>query len=260
MRRRTGTEIRHEVDRVLEVVQLPHLARRYPRQLSGGQQQRIALARCIVYGPSIILMDEPLGALDKKLREQLQIEIRRLHKQLGTTILYVSHDQQETLTLSDRVCLMNHGRVEQVGTPQQLYFQPMTLFAADFLGESNLLPVEVVGEAGPALRLRCPTLGNVEVLAAARRDVPKPAHVMIRPERLSLTRNGQASDNEVGAVVEEVIFTGGVTKYFLAADGGAQLFLTAPTGHDEQEAMPGDRVTVGWAARSAVLLPAAGSA
>ena len=125
------------------MVRLPHVAQRYPRELSGGQQQRIALARCLVYRPSIILMDEPLGALDKKLRDQMQLEIKRIHRELGTTIVYVTHDQEEAMTMSDRICLMNDGRIEQLGSPAELYFRPRTLFVADFLGESNLLPARV---------------------------------------------------------------------------------------------------------------------
>ena len=110
---------------VLALVQLPDVAGRKPRQLSGGQQQRVSLARCIVYNPATILMDEPLGALDKKLREYMQLEIRRLHAQLGITMLYVTHDQEEALTMSDRIVLLNHGRIEQVGTPDELYFRPV---------------------------------------------------------------------------------------------------------------------------------------
>src|SRR5262249_15867779 len=127
--------------------QLPHVANRLPRELSGGQQQRIALARCMVYSPSIILMDEPLGALDRQLRDQMQLEIKSLHGRLGITVLYVTHDQEEARAMSDRICLLNQGRIEQISTPQELYFQPHSLFAAEFLGQSNILDA-TVGEAG----------------------------------------------------------------------------------------------------------------
>src|SRR5262249_3185861 len=119
-------------------------ADRLPRQLSGGQQQRVALARATVYQPSLVLMDEPLGALDRRLREQLQMEIKRVHKALGMTVLYVTHDQEEAMTMSDRVCLLNAGRIEQIGTPEQLYFRPETAYVANFLGESNILDGEIV--------------------------------------------------------------------------------------------------------------------
>jgi putative spermidine/putrescine transport system ATP-binding protein len=256
MRRVAESEVRKEVMRVLEIVQLPHVAGRFPRQLSGGQQQRIALARCIVYKPSIILMDEPLGALDKKLRDQLQIEIKHLHRQLGTTILYVSHDQQETLTMSDRVCLMNHGKIVQLGDPETLYFYPESLFAADFLGESNLLDAEVTAQAGNLLTMRSPSLGNIEFRAAQRNIAGQPGHVMIRPERLFFKRSDVASDNVVPGKVEDVIFTGGVTKYFITVSGGGRLFMTAPTGQDRRIADIGDEVQVTWSPESTIVLPA----
>jgi putative spermidine/putrescine transport system ATP-binding protein len=137
----------------LELVRLPHVATRFPKELSGGQQQRIALARCLVYEPSIVLMDEPLGALDKKLRDQMQLEIKRIHRGTGATIVYVTHDQEEAMTMSDRICLMNGGRIEQLGTPSDLYFRPKTLFVADFIGESNLLRGSVTGANGSAVEV-----------------------------------------------------------------------------------------------------------
>ena len=139
MRKVDAASARKRAAEALELVRLPHVAQRFPRELSGGQQQRIALARCLVYRPAIVLMDEPLGALDKKLRDQMQLEIKRIHRELKTTIVYVTHDQEEAMTMSDRICLMNHGKIEQLGTPSELYFRPRTLFVADFLGESNLL-------------------------------------------------------------------------------------------------------------------------
>src|SRR5476649_2461030 len=138
MRKTDAKATRAKVMQALEMVHLPHVAGRYPRELSGGQQQRVALARCFVYQPSIILMDEPLGALDKKLREHMQIEIKRLHRDTGVTIIYVTHDQEEALALSDRICLMNQARIEQVGTPQEIYERPATAFAADFIGISTI--------------------------------------------------------------------------------------------------------------------------
>ena len=125
---------------MLKLVGLPGFADRYPRQLSGGQQQRVALARAIVFEPPLLLMDEPLGALDKKLREQMQLEIKHLHQRLGVTIIYVTHDQEEALVMSDRIAVFNRGRIEQVGTPTELYERPATRFVADFIGESNIFP------------------------------------------------------------------------------------------------------------------------
>ena len=135
MRKVDSATARRRTAEALEMVRLPQLGKRFPKELSGGQQQRIALARCLVYRPSIILMDEPLGALDKKLRDQMQLEIKRIHRELGTTIVYVTHDQEEAMTMSDRICLMNGGKIEQLGTPSDLYFRPRNLFVADFLDQ-----------------------------------------------------------------------------------------------------------------------------
>ncbi len=169
MRKVSDDVIAKEVSRVLEIIRLPDVGDRLPRQLSGGQQQRIALARCIVYRPSIILMDEPLGALDKKLRDQLQLEIKHLHTELGITVLYVTHDQEEALVMSDRICLMNEGQINQLGTPDELYFYPESVFAADFLGESNLLDVRVVGVDDGVVHLKGP--GDAALRAVPRGEV-----------------------------------------------------------------------------------------
>ena len=168
MRRVPEAKIREEVRRVLAIVQLSGVEDRLPAQLSGGQQQRIALARCMVYQPSLILMDEPLGALDKKLRQQLQLEIRQLHQRLGITVLYVTHDQEEALAMSDRICLMNEGEIEQVGAPSDLYFRPRSVFAADFLGESNLLDAVVTAAGDGAAEVKGPDGAPIAVTMARR--------------------------------------------------------------------------------------------
>ncbi|KRP98735.1 hypothetical protein AOQ72_16605 [Bradyrhizobium yuanmingense] len=145
VRHQSARTIREKVTEALECVGLRGFEDRKPRQLSGGQQQRVGIARCIVYSPAIIMMDEPLGALDKNLREQMQGEIKRLHKDLGTTFIYVTHDQEEALNMSDRICLMSAGQIAQVGTPDELYFRPRTRFVAEFIGESNLISGRING-------------------------------------------------------------------------------------------------------------------
>ena len=163
------------------------VAKRYPRELSGGQQQRIALARCLVYRPSIILMDEPLGALDKKLRDQMQLEIKRIHRELGTTIVYVTHDQEEAMTMSDRICLMNDGRIEQLGSPDDLYFRPRSLFVADFLGESNLLPAARERRRTPTRSTSCSARAarrRARAAMAARFTEGQSVKVMVRPQNV----------------------------------------------------------------------------
>jgi len=253
MRRHPSAQIDKQVRDVLELVQLPHVAQRYPRELSGGQQQRIALARCIVYQPSIILMDEPLGALDKKLRDQLQLEIKRLHKQLGTTILYVTHDQEETLTMSDRVCLMNHGHIEQIGTPNDLYFRPRTVFAADFLGESNILSGQAVSQGEALVTISSAELGGSLHAVGAHSG---PLNWMVRPERMRLASAPEPGLNSIQGVLTEVIFTGGVTRSLITTAGGATLMVAGLTFEQGLTSQPGQAVWVVWHPSDTVLLPA----
>jgi putative spermidine/putrescine transport system ATP-binding protein len=261
MRRMPEATILQEVRRVLEVVRLPHVEGRLPRALSGGQQQRIALARCIVYKPSIILMDEPLGALDKKLRDQMQLEIKQLHIELGITVLYVTHDQEEAMIMSDRICLMNDGHIEQIGTPDDLYFRPRTRFAAEFLGESNILTGEVAGVDGASVvvtaaggvKLRAPRSGNV-------RD-PRRVALMVRPERVTIqdaktALPGAEPHNRLEGLLRQVILVGGVTKYYVTLDDGQTIVAFALTGDAKVVATPGSRVSVTWPAASGVLLSA----
>src|SRR4051812_4109501 len=185
IRRVAAAEIKRRVAEVLEVVRLPQVAGRKPKELSGGQQQRVSLARCIVYNPSLILMDEPLGALDKNLREQMQLEIRRLHAELGITMIYVTHDQEEALNMSDRILLMNGGQAEQIASPHDLYFSPCSRFAAEFIGSSTLLPAEVCGSG--AVRLEDGTVVRVNRGAKSGKG-----HLMIRPESVAVIPPGQA--------------------------------------------------------------------
>ena len=245
MRRLSNSEIDRAVGRVLELVQLPHVANRYPRQISGGQQQRIALARCIVYNPSIILMDEPLGALDKRLRDQLQVEIKRIHTQVGTTILYVTHDQHEAMAMSDRVCLMSAGRIDQLGTPEELYFRPRTEFAADFLGESNIIAGRVVAsgadgvvEGAGGLRVRA----QVDPALAPGRTVK----AVIRPESLRILQPGEIAENVAEGVLAESLFIGGVCRLYVSIADDLVLSLKQLTDGGAAVPPPGTRIRVGW--------------
>ncbi len=192
-------EIDSEVTRALRTVQLEHTADRLPRSLSGGQQQRIALARCFVYRPSIILMDEPLGALDRKLRDRMQVEISQLHRELGITVLYVTHDQDEAMAMSDRICLMNEGRIEQIGTPEELYFHPRSIFAADFIGDSNLIDVTVESVAPDgSSRLAGPAHASLAAVRTDNSGEGVKARLMVRPERVRvLAPSDVASEHAV---------------------------------------------------------------
>jgi putative spermidine/putrescine transport system ATP-binding protein len=255
MRKMSEATIAKEVARVLEVIQLPDVDQRLPRELSGGQQQRIALARCIVYQPSIILMDEPLGALDKKLRDQMQLEIKHLHTQLDITVLYVTHDQEEALAMSDRICLMNLGEIDQLGTPDDLYFRPETVFAADFLGESNLLESTVTSASDHLVHLRGPC--DTPIRAAPRGDVREGETLkfMVRPENIRLLADGEDTANVITVTLQDVILAGQVTKYYGKLADGTVFSATQLTRVDAPAAEPGSEVRFGWSEESTLLLP-----
>jgi putative spermidine/putrescine transport system ATP-binding protein len=254
MRRVSGEQIKRDVTFALEMVHLPGLSHRYPRELSGGQQQRVALARCFVYRPSIILMDEPLGALDKKLRDEMQLEIKRLHAELGITVLYVTHDQEEAMVMSDRICLMNQGSIEQIGTATELYFRPHSLFAAQFLGDSNVLPVTVTEGNGSRLELSGPGGTRLSVSRAEAIAKDMTAHVMARPESLRILENGEQADNILEGTVTDVIMLGGVSRCFVRLDSGELVSSKSLTLAGGPRIDRGLRVRLGWSAADTVIL------
>jgi putative spermidine/putrescine transport system ATP-binding protein len=235
------SEIASKVRDVLARVGLTGFEARKPRQLSGGQQQRVGIARCIVYSPKIILMDEPLGALDKNMRDQMQEEIKRLHTELGTTIIYVTHDQEEALNLSDTVCLMEGGRVAQIGTPEQLYFEPANIFAAQFIGESNLFDVMPV-EAG---LLRAADGTTFRPAATAKSG----AKVLVRPEKLRIVAAEHAPPDGVNTLsgsVDHVSFVGGMTRLTIRAANGASFVAKNISERAALRVKAGDRLHVAW--------------
>lgn len=255
VRRVTDQEIRRRVADVLSLIKLPHVAKRYPRELSGGQQQRISLARCIVYEPSLILMDEPLGALDKKLREQIQLEIKQIHAQLGVTILYVTHDQEEALTMSDHIVLMRDGRIEQQGPPDDLYFRPQTVFAADFIGSSNLFEARVI-RVGESVDLSIAD-GTV---TAPKPDFPislgDPVTCLVRPENLDLSASTSARRIAFEGRYIDSIVLGGVVKHFVTLASGTPVVVQEPNRLGRVPLGGGQTVQVGWEAEHCRLLPA----
>ena len=250
VRKQPRTEIARKVAEVLELVQLPDLSARKPRELSGGQQQRVSLARCIVYNPAIILMDEPLGALDKKLREDMQLEIKRLHRALGITMLYVTHDQEEALTMSDRIVLLTGGRVEQTGTPDELYHRPVSAFAANFIGQSNFLEGKVEA-ASPTLRIRA-TDGRTYFAANTDRTVVGEAiTMMVRPENVAVMDAPDASnsfENVVEGTVSESLVLGGIVRHYVRVAEGRTLVSVELNRPGLRALDKGAAVRLGWRA------------
>ena len=245
-------EVRERVREALALVRLQDLGERRPGQLSGGQQQRVALARAIVFDPRLLLMDEPLGALDKKLREALQLEVRRISTQLGITVLYVTHDQEEALVISDRIAIYNHGRIEQVGTGEDLYERPRTYFVADFMGESNIFRGERAGERG----VRTPA-GALRV-ADGSGPAGERVAVVVRPERLELGGGPAPEDgvarNAVRATVREAIYLGSARRYELRTADGQRISARVPMGGAEEVLAPGEEVEVRWRVEDGVVV------
>jgi len=254
-RARAGREeIKARVGEVLEQVQLSALASRKPAQLSGGQQQRVALARALVLKPAVLLLDEPLGSLDAKLRRQLQVELKALQEQVGITFLYVTHDQEEAITMSDRIAVMNHGRVEQAATPREMYEEPATAFVADFLGVSNLMDARAAGSASGAAAL---DLGSGIVLEARDVSARGNVKVVIRPERVRIERAGVTGPNRIPAMVTRSIYLGNGVRVVAHLATGSPLTVLVPSTADDTPASwaPGDAVTCYLPASAIRVLP-----
>jgi putative spermidine/putrescine transport system ATP-binding protein len=254
MRRMPAAEINTRIARVLSLVGLQAYGPRLPSQLSGGQQQRIALARAMVFEPPLLLMDEPLGALDKKLREQMQLEIMQLHRKLGMSIIYVTHDQEEALTMSDRIAVFNNGRIEQIGTPAELYEEPATRFVANFIGETNLFP----GVVGTIAEGCCEIAGGGLRLRARHRNgiaTGQSAFVAVRPERTLLAApdaTAPAAENRVIGEVSELIYLGRSRKYVVRAAGTQLSVIEQITSSGAAAFGIGDPVAVYWRAEDAI--------
>jgi spermidine/putrescine ABC transporter ATP-binding subunit len=243
MRRVPRAEIRQRVERALELVRLTGLESRHPRQLSGGQQQRVALARAIVFEPPLLLMDEPLGALDKRLRELMQVEVRHLQRQLGITTVSVTHDQVEALLMSDVIAILDHGRLQQIGPPLEVYRKPANQFVADFIGESNLLQ-GAVGADGDAAVFT--SARGLRVRLASTPGAAGAAHLCVRPESLRLGPDAGACANRYPAEVLERLYVGDLVKYRLLVDEKDEVVAKTLAPSAAQPWRTGERVTVGW--------------
>ncbi|MCV9907865.1 ABC transporter ATP-binding protein [Ochrobactrum sp. AN78] len=251
MRGTNSKEVSARVSETLAKVQLEKFASRFPRELSGGQQQRVALARCFVYRPQIILMDEPLGALDKNLREHMQFEIKRLHREFGTTVIYVTHDQEEALVLSDRICLMNHAKIEQLGTPRQIYSEPASVFAAKFIGMSNILGGKITEQLADHALVETQH-GQFSVLNKHKLPVGSEAHIVLRPEQMKQGNNDNSKVSNISGTVSEVVYVGSDTRLLVTLKGGETIIVL----HDGVSDMPsaGDPITYHWHNQQAVLV------
>jgi spermidine/putrescine transport system ATP-binding protein len=250
-------EVRERVGRVLEAVQLPGYEKRKPAQLSGGQQQRVALARALVLEPSVLLLDEPLGALDAKLRKALQLELKSIQERFGITFVYVTHDQEEALTMSDRIAVMSGGRVEQVATPERMYEEPETVFVADFLGVSNLMRVTAEGAEGGACRTK---LGDFALRAGCGEiDRRGETHVVIRPERVVIEPYEASGANRVPGMIERVVYHGASEQLVVRLASGdtvQALFVRDGSSHDWSQGTP---VQVHLPAEALRVLPPGGA-
>ncbi|MDK4718157.1 MULTISPECIES: ABC transporter ATP-binding protein [Rhizobium] len=239
-----GEVARKEVERALEMVRLPGFGDRYPKQLSGGQQQRVALARAIVIKPSVLLLDEPLSALDRRLRQEMQVELLRIQRESGLTTIFVTHDQEEALTLSDKVAILDKGKIVQIGEPATVYERPRTRFAAEFLGDSNFLP-GIVENGG----VRLEDGGMVEV-AGTLPSAGKKVTLAVRPEKMSPSGDGK---NQISAQIKTVIYAGPVLSYHLVTNQGRELKLFSQN-RDGNLLREGENVTLSWAPEHTVAL------
>ena len=259
MRRVLRPEIKGRVTDALALVKLAGFGDRYPRQLSGGQQQRVAFARAVVFGPRLLLMDEPLGALDRKLREALQLEVMHFSRQLGATVVYVTHDQEEALVMSDRIAIFNKGKIEQLGGGEDLYDRPVSLFVADFIGESNIMRGRFEDDRDGGWLTRAAWHWRIGATATRRAslDGGSAGALVVRPERMRIVGGDlepTRGANAVEATVADVLYLGSIRKYELALPDGQPAVVRQQVGSGEREWRPGDQVRLTWAVDDGVLV------
>ena len=249
-----GADAQRKIDAVLEMAQLGAFARRFPRQLSGGQQQRVALARALVFEPELLLLDEPLSALDRALRKDFQTEFKAIHRKVGTTFIYVTHDQEEALTMSDRIVILDRGRILQSAPPSELYERPATEFVARFLGKSNFLRGRITRVAGEAADLHCAALTSA--VSIGQQDVPAigaNAVAALRPEKIKLHQTAAPGGTcSVEGQVVDITYLGSVIDVTLALLDGMTLAATVPAG--SITFAEGDTLVASWAADAAILV------
>jgi spermidine/putrescine transport system ATP-binding protein len=251
-------EVSERVMDALRIVRLEEFAKRKPSQLSGGQQQRVALARALVNYPSALLLDEPLGALDLKLRQAMQLELKRIQREVGITFVYVTHDQEEALTMSDRIAVMHDGRVEQLGSPEEIYDRPASPFVAGFIGLASLLPATVDSIQDGTLSLSLSAGGSTRVPAGSQSfRAGDAALLVLRPERLSISAEepNSADTGRVRARIKDLVFQGPVLRLALECGDGRELVMVTPPQNRPAGVSSGDNVWVTWAVEDGYVLP-----
>ncbi|MBL8708491.1 MAG: ABC transporter ATP-binding protein [Rhodospirillaceae bacterium] len=241
---REPAEIRARVGEVMEIVRLGGFAHRRPGQLSGGQQQRVALARALAPQPKILLLDEPLSALDLKLRQQMRVELKQIQENTGITFIFVTHDQEEALAMSDRIAVMSQGEVQQLGTAQEIYERPNNRFVADFIGDANILAVTVLGDDDGSGYRRCRTAQGMEILCAGSGAPGSTPHVSIRPERIAIGAVGSMADG-IACDVERVVYLGTNRQFLVCLADGLKLTVLVPNAlRAGSELQPGDKAVI----------------
>ena len=240
------SEIETRVKKVLDMVQLSEFGGRRPGQLSGGQQQRVAVARALGFEPKLVLMDEPLGALDKQLREQMQYEIKHIHENLGVTVVYVTHDQSEALTMSNRVCVFDDGVVQQLAAPDVLYEKPENAFVAQFIGENNTLMGEVLEVTGDKCDVKLETGEVIKSTAVNIDGVGTRTSLSLRPERVSIKPEPGSCPNNVQGTVVELIYLGDHIRARLELCGQDEFIVKVPNSATHTQLVEGEKVDVGW--------------
>lgn len=246
VRKMSKSEREQRVKRALDMVQLGPFGDRRPAQLSGGQQQRVAVARSLVFDPDLVLMDEPLGALDKNLREQMQYEIKHIHENLGLTVVYVTHDQNEALTMSNRIAVFNDGIIQQCAPPEVLYEQPVNAFCANFIGENNRLLGKVTEDLGDSVKVEIDTGGEVHAKKVNVEGVGNRSTLSLRPERVVVAPQAGSLPNEFSAKAEELIYLGDHIRTRFSVCGHDDFIVKIPNSAAHASLQEGDTVKIGW--------------
>ena len=246
VRKMSKPDIEAKIKRALGMVKLSEFSKRRPGQLSGGQQQRVAVARALVFDPKLVLMDEPLGALDKQLREQMQLEIKHIHRNLGVTVVYVTHDQSEALTMSDRIAVFNDGAIQQLATPDDLYERPQNSFVAQFIGENNKLQGTVVEMNGAGCHVEVAGGNRIEALAVSIHGTGARTTLSLRPERVKLNPPRGLCANVFSGQVEELIYLGDHTRVRALVCGNKDFVIKVPNSEGVPDLAPGSTILIGW--------------